>query len=194
MKYALILCLAACGGGGKKSDDHARPAVGPSREVALASFEVVRSVLQSPRCQNCHPAGDAPLQGEEGRVHAMNVQRGPEGKGRVGETCTTCHGPANPPSNYGAHIPPGVEDGWRMPKPEEKLVFVGVPAGELCRRLIDPAHNGGKDKAALRAHLDTPLVTWGWNPGFGRAPVAVPREKFLAAWQTWSDGDMPCPE
>lgn len=192
MKY-LLLVLAACGGP-KKEPVAARPAdPKPTQADGLVAFETVRSVLQHPRCQNCHPAGDAPLQGDDGHVHAMNVQRGPEGKGRVGETCVTCHGPANPPSNYGAHIPPGVDEGWRMPKPEEKLVFVGAAPGELCRRLIDPAHNGGKDLAALRAHLDTPLVTWGWNPGFGRAPVSVPRDKFLAAWETWARAGTPCP-
>jgi hypothetical protein len=166
----------------------------PTNAEGLAAFATVRGVLQSPRCQNCHPSGDAPLQGEDGHLHAMNVQRGPEGRGRPGEECTTCHGPANPSSNYGQHIPPGVDEGWRMPKPEQKLVFVGVTPGELCRRLIDPAQNGGKDMAALRAHLDTPLVTWGWEPGFGRAPVATPRAQFVSAWETWAAAGAPCPQ
>jgi hypothetical protein len=188
---ALVLVVAACG-------DRSTRGTGPStssanREQGLVAFETVRSVLQHPRCQNCHPAGDAPLQGEEGRVHAMNIQRGPAGRGMVGAECTTCHGPANPPSNYGLHIPPGVAEGWHMPKPEEKLVFVGMAPGPLCEQLKDPARNGGKDMAALRAHLDTPLVTWGWEPGFGRTPVAVPRARFLAAWEDWAAAGAPCP-
>jgi Enoyl-CoA hydratase/isomerase len=51
-------------------------------------------VLQHPRCQNCHPAGDAPLQGEEGRVHSINVLRGPTGFGMAGAECTTGRGRA----------------------------------------------------------------------------------------------------
>ena len=192
--FALLLLIAACGGDRKPAAPPAyRTPPPPSAAEGLMAFETVRGVLQSPRCQNCHPAGDAPLQGEDGRVHAMNVQRGPDGRGRAGETCTTCHGPSNPPSNYGKNIPPGVSDGWRMPGPEQKLVFVGVGPGELCRRLVDSKQNGGKDVAELRAHMDSPLVTWGWDPGFGRTPVAVPRAKFLAAFETWWHAGTPCP-
>jgi cytochrome c5 len=188
--FTALLVLAACG-------DKTAPPTNPGRPndtaAGVAAFETVRAVFQHPRCQNCHPAGDAPLQGEEGRPHAMNVQRGPAGRGMVGEECTTCHGPANPPSNYGLHIPPGVSDGWHMPTPEEKLVFVGVAPGALCEQIKDPARNGGKDMAALRAHLDTPLVMWGWDPGFGRDPVSTPYATFIAAWETWAAAGAPCP-
>jgi cytochrome c5 len=189
---ALASLVGACGNspapvtGGAKAGpaDHA---------TALAAFETVRSVFQHPRCQNCHPAGDAPLQGDDGRLHAQNVRRGPEGKGEIGEECSTCHGAANPSSAYGLHVPPGNVKGWHMPAPDMKLVFVGVAPGALCEQIKDPARNGGKDMTALRAHLDDPLVVWGWAPGFGRAPVPVPREQFLAAWETWAGAGAPCP-
>lgn len=84
--------------------------------------------------------------------------------------------------------------GWRMPTPEAKLVFVGMAPGALCGQMKDPARNGGKDMAALRVHLDDALVTWGWAPGFGRAPVTTPRETFLAAWETWARAGAPCPD
>jgi len=183
-----IFALGACGNGSNRA-----PASGGERDNALVAFETVRSVLQHPRCQNCHPAGDAPLQGDDSHEHLQNVQRGPEGRGAVGAECTTCHGPANPPSAYGMHIPPGNTKGWRMPAPEMKLVFVGVAPHDLCEQIKDPARNGGKDMAALREHLDDPLVTWGWSPGFGRAPVSVPREQFLGAWETWARAGAPCP-
>ena len=186
-----VVLLAACGGKARPPASPARQT--PDRATAVAAFETVRAVLQHPRCQNCHPAGDAPLQGDEGRVHAMNVQRGPTGHGMAGAECTTCHGPANPPSNYGLHVPPGVIDGWHMPKPEEKLVFVGIAPRALCEQIQDPARNGGKDLAALRKHLDTPLVVWGWAPGFGRAPVPTPYAAFIAAWETWAAAGAPCP-
>ena len=160
---------------------------------ALAAFYTVRLVLQHPRCQNCHPAGDVPLQGDDSHAHTQNVQRGTDGRGNVGEQCTTCHGLANPPTVYGAHVPPGSEEGWRMPSEEVKLVFVGMSPHALCEQLKDFSRNGGKDMAALRAHLNTPLVRWGWSPGFGRKPVSVPRAQFLAAWEAWARAGAPCP-
>lgn len=186
----VLLGLAACGGAAMSS---APANLGDRREAGLVAFETVRSVLQHPRCQNCHPAGDEPLQGDDSHVHAQNVQRGPRGEGMIGETCTTCHGMANPPRSYGPHVPPGSSEGWRMPPPERRLVFVGRSPRALCEQIQDPARNGGKDMAALRAHLDTPLVVWGWDPGLGRAPVSVPRPVFLRAWETWAAAGAPCP-
>ena len=108
---------------------------------ALAGWETVRSVLQHPRCQNCHPADDIPLQGDEGKPHNQMVQRGADGFGEVGARCTTCHGAANPPASYGAHTPPGNAKGWHMPPPEMPMVFVGRSSGELCEQIKDPARN-----------------------------------------------------
>ena len=183
--------LVACGNRAPASPSTS--AASSPHDTALAAFETVRGVLQHPRCQNCHPAVDSPLQGEDSHVHNQNVQRGPTGRGMVGEECSTCHGPANPPSNYGLHVPPGALPEWHMPPPEMKLVFVGMSAAALCEQLKDPTRNGGKDMPALRAHLDTPLVLWGWNPGFGRTPVPTPRAQFLAAWETWAAAGAPCP-
>ena len=54
----------------------------PSDEVASrAAFLAVYPVLMHPRCMNCHPKGDQPLQGEDSHIHLQNVQRGPDGKG-----------------------------------------------------------------------------------------------------------------
>ena len=189
---AIVLVLAACGGMSAPLASPARQK--PDHAAGVTAFATVRAVLQHPRCQNCHPAGDAPLQGDDSYAHSMNVLRGPTGRGMVGAECTTCHGPANPPSNYGLHVPPGAVQGWHMPKPEEKLVFVGVEPRALCEQIKDPARNGGKDKAALREHLETPLVKWGWNTGFGRAPVSTPYANFISAWETWAAAGGPCPD
>jgi len=189
-RVLLPLVLVACGGG---ANEASRPSAPTPKDSAAAAFETIRSVLQHPRCQNCHPAGDAPLQGDDSHVHLQNVKRGPTGRGLVGEECSTCHGPANPPSSYGAHVPPGSTDEWHMPAPEMKLVFVGLAPRALCEQLKDRSRNGGKDMAALRAHLDSPLVTWGWSPGFGRAAVPTPRAKLLDAWETWASAGAPCP-
>jgi hypothetical protein len=193
MRTLVTLVLVLAGYGCKSAPDTSPGDQKPDQATGVAAFATVRTVLQHPRCQNCHPAGDAPLQGDEGRVHAMNVLRGPTGHGMAGAECTTCHGLANPPSNYGLHVPPGVPKAWHMPKPEEKLVFVGVEPRALCEQIKDPARNGGMDMAALRVHLEDPLVKWGWNPGFGRAPVSTPYETFIAAWETWAAAGAPCP-
>lgn len=189
---AVAILSGACGARTPSPGSSSGPA--PTGEAGLAAFETVRSVLQHARCQNCHPRGDTPLQGDDGRPHNQYVQRGPDGHGMVGERCTTCHGPMNPPDSYGEHTPPGVSTGWRMPKPEQRLVFVGVAPGALCEQVKDPARNGGKDMAALREHLDDPLVTWAWTPGFGRKPPPVSRQAFLDAWTTWANAGAPCPK
>lgn len=172
----------------------APPAAAPGPGDAVSSFETVRVVLQDPRCQNCHPATDRPLQTDEGRVHAMNVQRGPDGHGLPGAECASCHGKANPPDSYGARQPPGVSTDWHMPRPEMPLVFVGRSPRALCEQLKDPARNGNATLPALLSHVSSdPLVLWGWAPGAGRKPVAVPHSQFVAAFKRWSDAGGPCP-
>ena len=59
---------------------------------AAQAFEVVRSVLQHPRCANCHIPENAPRQYNTGTPHSMNVQRGKSGHGAPAMECATCHG------------------------------------------------------------------------------------------------------
>lgn len=170
----------------------AAPAFAQS-DTALSAFEVVRSVLQHPRCQNCHIPIDAPLQLDEGRVHQINVVRGPAGLGAAAMECPVCHGRKNLPASYGPHVPPGAPN-WRLPPPTMKMVFKDLSPTQLCASLKDKSKTGGKDLQAMLAHnRDDELVAWGWDPGLGRTPVPVPRERFVAAWKTWMDAGAPCP-
>ncbi|HTR02646.1 MAG TPA: hypothetical protein VMN82_05565 [Thermoanaerobaculia bacterium] len=170
----------------------AAPPPGVSEKDGLAAFETVRAVLQNARCQNCHIPGDAPLQFDAGLPHAMNVQRGEQGKGAAGLACTTCHGTANPPESYGPHAPPGAPN-WHLPPPDQKMVFIGLSSGDLCRTLKDPKRNGGRSFAALETHVsEDKLVLWGWSPGTGRAPVPVAHADFVAAFKTWVAAGAPC--
>ena len=165
----------------------------PSRAEGLQAFGVVQRVLQHPRCQNCHIPGDAPLQFDDGRVHAQNVQRGPQGKGAPGLPCATCHSTENPPASYGPNMPPGAP-GWRLPPSQHKMVFIGLSGAELCRGLKNQEENGGKDLDALLEHVNhDKLVLWGWNPGVGRAPVDIPHKDFVAAFERWTTAGAPCP-
>lgn len=158
---------------------------------ALRAWDVVYGVLQHPRCLNCHPAGDAPLQGDDRRLHAQNVQRGKDGKGLFAMKCAACHSTANVP---GAHMPPGAPH-WHLPIAAMPLVFEGRSKGELCRQMRDRAQNGGKPPEAIVTHLEhDPLVLWGWAPGEGRTPVATPHAELVEAARTWVAGGCGCPE
>jgi hypothetical protein len=174
--------LAQCRSSGKS----ARSSTG-----GAAAWETVYEVLQHPRCLNCHPAGDSPLQGDERAAHAQNVRRGPEGHGMFAMRCETCHQTQNA---IGPHLPPGAPN-WHLPEPGMKLVFEGRSSGELCRQMKDPKQNGHKTPEQLYHHFaDDALVGWGWDPGVGRAPVPIPREELVAAVRAWIDGGCGCPE
>ena len=47
---------------------------------AKAAFLAAYSVFMHPRCMNCHPVGDSPLQGDDSHPHEFGVKRGPDGK------------------------------------------------------------------------------------------------------------------
>jgi cytochrome c554/c'-like protein len=154
------------------------------------AFADVAAVLQSPRCRNCHPAGNAPLQGERGRPHAMNISRTTAASG---VPCSTCHGERNADAIGIAGGPPGVP-GWRMPPAEMPMVFEGKSATALCEQLKDPARNGGRSLAALLDHVShDALVVWGWTPGGKRSAPPLAHGKFVEAFATWVAGGGACP-
>jgi hypothetical protein len=164
-----------------------------STDGGLQAFEVVRSVLQHPRCQNCHIPGDAPLQYDQGLTHAQSVMRGPDGRGAVAMRCATCHHDQNLPASYGDRVPPGAPD-WHLPPPETKMVFIGLSARDLCRVIKDRRATRGRDLSAMLEHIrDDKLVAWGWSPGGQRTPPPVTRAGTVAAFKTWIDAGAPCP-
>lgn len=159
--------------------------------AAQAAFNRAWTVFASPRCRNCHPSGDAPLQGEDGHVHIQDVKRGPDGKGVYGMKCNTCHQVANLP---GANMPPG-NPKWSLPPPHMKMVIQGETAGEFCHQLKDPATNGHRTLAQVIEHVSSDdLVGWGWNPGDGRTLPPLTRPEFVAAMKTWVDNGAACPQ
>src|SRR3984893_12300074 len=168
----------------------AQTAAKPEAAASRAAFLQVYRVLTSPRCQNCHPAGDAPLQGDDSHVHIQNVKRGADGHGVAAMRCNACHQDHNLP---GAHMPPG-NPKWSLPAPDHKMVFVGRSAGALCRQLKDSKQNGGRSLEQLFDHVaHDDLVGWGWNPGDGRALPPLSREKTADAMRVWIDGGTSCP-
>ena len=148
---------------------------------SVKAFMKVYSVLMSPRCMNCHPAGDVPLQGDDNHLHAMLPQRGKDGKGVYAMKCANCHQPTN---LDGAAKPPG-HPNWHLPPANMKMVFQGRTAQQLAKQLVNPKTNGNKTLTQLLAHADDGLVKAGWNPGEGRTVPPLTHEEFKKAWIAW---------
>jgi len=162
----------------------------PSPEAGKKAFLDVARVLQSPRCLNCHPAGDAPLQGDTPKPHAMNVTRAsaPAGLG-----CSTCHQERNSEAVGVKGGPPGAPR-WGLPGKEMPLVFQGLTPTLLCEQMKDPERNGHKDARQLLEHVEhDPLVTWGCSPGGKRTTPPLSHAAFVTAWRTWTDALRACP-
>lgn len=164
------------------------------RERSLALFEEAGKVIQHPRCVNCHPATDRPLQGMSMHPHQPPVFRGDAGMGMMGMQCNTCHGAENAkvvgqadtlrsiPGNPAWHLAP-IEMAWE-----------GKSLGAICEQLKDPARNGEKTMEEIVEHMaHDDLVGWGWNPGEGREPVPGTQEEFGKIIRAWVDTGSICP-
>ncbi|MBB2148037.1 hypothetical protein [Pedobacter gandavensis] len=165
----------------------------PLKKDSIASvkaFEKVYRVLMSPRCMNCHPSGDIPLQGDDSHLHEMFPKRGKDGKGLFAMKCGNCHQPSNTP---GKHSPPGNAE-WHLPPANMKMVFQGKSAAELAKQLIDPKQNGNKSMKQLLAHSEDGLVRWGWKPGEGRTLPPMSHAEFKKAWETWINNGAYAPK
>jgi len=148
---------------------------------SVKAFMKVYQVLMSPRCMNCHPSGDVPLQGDDNHLHNMLPQRGKDGKGVYAMKCNNCHQPTN---IAGLNTPPG-DPNWHLPPANMKMVFQGRTAYQLAKQIMDRKQNGNKTRQQLIAHADDGLVLAGWNPGEGRTVPPISHEEFKKAWITW---------
>jgi streptomycin 6-kinase len=150
-------------------------------------FTEAAKVLTSPRCLNCHPAGDRPLQGETHRLHQPPVERGSDGFGAVTMRCATCHqsanfDPAGMPGHPNWHLAPR-EMAWQ----DRKLA-------EICAQIKDPARNGGRSPEQILTHIATDtLVDWAWAPGFGRQPAPGTQRELGALIEAWMKTGAVCP-
>ncbi|MDB4920241.1 hypothetical protein [Mucilaginibacter sp.] len=155
----------------------------PKDSVGSAkAFMAVYRVLKSSRCMNCHPSGDAPLQGDDSHIHTMNVKRGIDGKGLYSVRCSNCHQAENV---AGLHMPPG-NPKWGLPPADMRMVFQGRTPRQLALQLLDPKQNGGRTKAQLIDHMaNDDLVGWAWHPGDGRTLPPMTRQAFAAQVRLW---------
>jgi hypothetical protein len=159
--------------------------------TSRAAFKEAYKVLMHPRCMNCHPVGDVPLQGDDSRLHTFNVQRGKEGKGKFALKCANCHQDQNLP---GENMPPG-NPNWHLPPPEMPMVFQGKSPRELAEQLKDPKRNGGKTLEQIFHHIaEDKLVLWGWEPGDGRTKPPLTHAEFVQKMREWIDKGAAIPE
>src|ERR1700755_2404118 len=64
-----------------------------SAERSRMIFNEIGKVLTHPRCMNCHPAGDHPLQGDDQHEHMPPIWRAETGHFEV--SCSGCHSERN---------------------------------------------------------------------------------------------------
>jgi hypothetical protein len=156
-------------------------------ERSRALFAEASRVLLHPRCANCHPDGDSPLQGDVPRLHDPPVTRGPADRGVVGVECSSCHQDHNLPL---ARVPGAPS--WHLAP--LVMAWVGRSPAQICAQLKDPARNGGRTLADIVSHsAKDELVGWGWKPGADRQPAPGSQAAFGALMQAWVDTGAECP-
>lgn len=174
------------------STDSLRPvaaftSIANPRARSESLFVEMGKVLQHPRCVNCHPAGDRPLQTDSMRLHEPLVVRGAAGLGAPGMTCATCHHAAN----YDPARVPGHPQ-WHLAPIE--MAWQGKTLRQICEQIKDRRRNGGKTLTQLVHHLgEDSLVGWGWTPGAGRTPAPGTQKEFGALAKAWASAGAHCP-
>jgi mono/diheme cytochrome c family protein len=184
VQFSLISAVALTAFVAQRSTAENRPVTAPG-----ADFQPIYRVLISPRCVNCHSDADAPLQGDDSHLHAMDVKRGRDGLGTPALRCANCHQVSNSNAEHG---PPGTPD-WRLPPANQRMAWKGRSAAAICNAVKDPAQNGNKDAAALAEHIMSPLVRWGWQPGNGRTVPPISYDAFASRFRSWLAAGSPCP-
>lgn len=145
-------------------------------------------MLLHPRCVNCHPAGDSPLQGDTGRPHDPPVTRGEHDTGVLGMECGSCH----QDRNLELARVPGAPQWHLAPRP---MAWVGRTPSSLCEQLKDPKRNGDKTLSQIAEHTThDELVAWGWAPGHGRSPAPGSQAAFGALIGAWVQAGAACPK
>lgn len=159
--------------------------------LSKKAFLAVYDVLLSPRCMNCHPAGDVPLIGDESKPHPQGAKRGKDGRGMYASKCINCHLDSN---QAGLNMPPGVPD-WRLPPADMKMIFQGKTPRELAAQLLDTASNSHKTTTELIAHIaGDQLVLAGWNPGEGRSTPPISHAEFTKQFKLWMENGAYLPD
>ena len=162
-------------------------------ERSRALFNEIAKVVTHPRCMNCHPAGNHPLQGDDRHEHLPPVPRGDAGLGVAGLNCATCHTERNF-TLVGAATYKSIPGHPRWQLAPMEMAWEGKSVSQICQQLKDPARNGGRTLALLHEHFaKDDLVAWGWAPGEGREPAPGSQQQLGELAQAWIDSGAQCP-
>jgi hypothetical protein len=156
-------------------------------ERSRALFAEAGKVIESPRCQNCHPVGARPTQGDDMHPHLPLVVRGTDDQGALAMRCATCH--------HGANFQPAGVPGapkWHVAPVE--MAWQGKSLGQICEQIKDPARNGKRTLKQIHDHMAfDPLVGWGWHPGGTRTPAPGTQKQFGDLVAAWIQTGAACP-
>lgn len=178
----ILLVLGFATAIAQPSNKKAKAIADKRTEESKVAFLKAYSVFMHPRCMNCHPNGDVPLQGDDSHLHAQNVQRGIDGKGIYALKCKNCHQDAN---LAGLNMPPGSPN-WALPPMKHRMVFQGQSARELALHFKNSDFTGFKNLDDMIRHVEKePLVIHSFIPLEGRSTIAMSHVEFVAAVKEW---------
>jgi hypothetical protein len=183
----LLLAGAAFGQPAELAAPESLMRAGTPAEQSAALFVELGKVLTSPRCTNCHPAGDRPRQGDLARLHQPPVVRGVDGFGSAAMRCAVCHRAANfDPGRVPGHA------GWHLAPLE--MAWEGRSLAQICAQIKDRERNGDRSLEELVEHIgQDSLVGWAWQPGSGRTPAPGTQEQAGALALAWVQTGAECP-
>lgn len=158
-----------------------------TESTGLEAFRDIASVLRSPRCINCHPAGDVPRQTDAQLPHFPVVARGSDNHGETGMRCYACHQENNQINGI-----PGAPHWGLAPR---SMAWAGLNDHELAEQLKDPKRNGNRSLEQMIEHLiSEPLVQWAWQPGPTRTVPPLTHEQFVQRFKDWAAAGAPSPQ
>jgi hypothetical protein len=161
--------------------------IGDEAARSRALFEEAGKVIQSPRCQNCHPVGQRPTQGDDMHPHLPLVVRGLDDQGAIAMRCITCHQTAN-------FQPAGVPGAPKWHIAPVAMAWQGKSLGAICEQIKDPARNGKRSLAQIHDHMaHDELVGWGWHPGGTRTSAPGTQAQFGELIDAWIKTGAACP-
>jgi hypothetical protein len=207
MRLPALICVSLCGAalatslvyGQTPSNRDLRAAsdfanIQDATARSRALFAEAAKVITNPRCMNCHPATDHPLQGNDQHEHMPPTWRGASGTGVPGAPCASCHTEKNVTlfaTGASYRSIPG-HSRWGLAPIE--MAWEGKSVHDICEQIKDPKRNGGRDLALLHEHIaHDDLVGWAWHPGEGRDPAPGTQEQAGQLIQAWIDTGAHCP-
>jgi hypothetical protein len=156
-----------------------------------AIFAEIGRLITHPRCMNCHPAGDHPLQGADQHEHRPRVFRS-DGD-HLATNCAECHTEQNVTLHEAATYQ-SIPGHPRWGVAPLSMAWQNQSLGDICRQLKDVERNGGRTLALLQEHVaKDDLVGWAWSPGAGREPAPGSQEEAGKLVQAWIDSGAECP-